>query len=181
MNVHTQTHEDIVNSNINKKISESISASNPDKISADSSLNSIASIRLCKSNFLNDFRKQNLDRLIISHLNVNSLRNKFEFLVPLVKDNIDILMLSETKLNSSFPLAQFSIEGYSEPYRLDRDRNDGGLILFIREGLPSKLLNLKFNAGNKTYFLVEINLRKRKWLTVSRSSRPELFYEKRCS
>ena len=167
MNVHTQTHEDIVTSNINKKISESISASNPDKISADSSLNSIASIRLCKSNFFNNLRKQNPDRLIISHVNVNSLRNKFEFLVPLVKDNIDILMLSETKLNSSFPLAQFSIEGYSEPYRLDRDRNVGGLILFIRERLPSKLLSSKFNSGNKEYLLVEMNLGKRKWLIVS--------------
>ena len=57
------------------------------------------------------------DRLIISHLNVNALRNKFEFLVPLVKDNVAILMLSETKLDSSFPHAQFSIEGYSKPYR----------------------------------------------------------------
>ena len=161
MNLYTQTHEDIVNSNINKKISGSISASNPDKISADSSLNSIASIRLCKSNFLNDFRKQNPDRLIISHLNVNSLRKKFEFLVLLVKDNTDVLMLSETKLVSSFPHAQFSIEGYSKPYRLDRDRNGGGLILLIREGLlPSKLLSSTFNSGNKGYFLVEINLRK---------------------
>ena len=65
-----------------------------------------------------DLRNKNPDRLIISHLNVNSLRNKFEFLVPLVKDNIDILMLSETKLDSFFPHAQFSIEGYSKTYRL---------------------------------------------------------------
>ena len=43
MNLRTQTHEDIVSNNTNKKISESISASNPDKISAHSSLNSIAS------------------------------------------------------------------------------------------------------------------------------------------
>ena len=41
--LRTQTHEDIVSNNTNKKISESISASNPDKISARSSLNSIAS------------------------------------------------------------------------------------------------------------------------------------------
>ena len=105
MNLHTQTHEDIVHDNINEKISESISASNPGKISADSFLNSITSIRLCKSHFLNDLRKQNPNRLIISHLSVNSLRNKFVFLVPLVKGNIDILMLSETKLDSSFPHA----------------------------------------------------------------------------
>ena len=106
-------------------------------------------------------------RLIISHLNANSSWNKFEFLVLLVKDNIDILMMSETKLDSSFPHAQFSMEGYSKPYRLDRDWNGGGLILFIREGLPSKLLSLLFSSGNKEYFLVEINLRKRKWLIVS--------------
>ena len=111
VNLHTQTHDDIVNSNINKKISESISSSNPDKISADSSLNSIAWIRLCKSNSLNDFRKQNPDRKTISYLNVNSLGNKLEFLLPLVKDNIVILMMSETKLDSSFSHAQFSIEG----------------------------------------------------------------------
>ena len=121
MNLHTQTQENIVHDNINKKISESISASNPDKISADSSLNSIASIRLCKSNFLNGLRKQNAHRLIISHLNVNSLRNKFVFLVMLVKGNIDVLMLSETKLDSSFPHAQSSIAGYSKPYRLEGD------------------------------------------------------------
>ena len=94
------------------------SSSNCEKISADSSLNSIASIRLCKLNFLIDLRNKNPDRLILSHLNVNSLRNKFEFLVPLVKDNIDILMLSETKLDSSLPHARFSIEGYSKTYRL---------------------------------------------------------------
>ena len=150
-----------------RKSGESISASDPDKISADSSLNSVASIRLRKQNFFNDLRKQNPDRMIISHLNVNSLQNKFEFLVPLVKDNIDILMLSETKLDSSFPHAEFSIESYSKAYRSDKDQNGGGLILFIREGLPSKLLSPKFNLGNKEYFLVEINLRKRKWQIIS--------------
>ena len=70
-------------------------------------------------------------------------------------------MLSETKLNSSFPQAQFYIEGYSKPYRLDRDRNGGGLILFIKERLPSKVISSKFNMGNKEYFLLEINLRKK--------------------
>ena len=103
MNLHTKTHHDIVNSNVNKKIGESMSASNTEKVSAESSLNSIASLRLCKSNFLNDFRNHNLDRLIINHLNVSSLRKKI-FFVPLVKSNIDILMLSETKLNLSFPM-----------------------------------------------------------------------------
>ena len=30
-------------------------------------------------------------------------------------------MISETKLDSFFPNGQFQIDGYSEPYRLDRN------------------------------------------------------------
>ena len=41
-------------------------------------------------------------------------------LSSMVKDNIDILMVSETKLDSSFPQAQFRIEGYAPPFRYDR-------------------------------------------------------------
>ena len=40
---------------------------------------------------------------VIGHININSIRNKFEMLFTMVKDNIDILMVSETKLDSSFP------------------------------------------------------------------------------
>ena len=49
-------------------------------------------------------------------------------------------MLSETKLDSSFPPAQFYIEGYAKPYILDRDQHGEGIMLFVREGVPSKLL-----------------------------------------
>ena len=51
MNLHTQTREDYVNSNINTELSESISASNTDKISADSSSNSIASMSYVNETF----------------------------------------------------------------------------------------------------------------------------------
>ena len=33
----------------------------------------------------------------------------------IIKNNIDILMISETKLGSSFPKGQFQIHGYCEP------------------------------------------------------------------
>ena len=41
-------------------------------------------------------------------------------------------MISETKLDSSFPNGQFQIHGYSEPYRFDRNGNGGGILVFIR-------------------------------------------------
>ena len=56
--------------------------------------------------------------MIIGQLNVNSLGNKFESLAKQVMGNIDTLMVSETKLDNSFPVSQFLIDGYTPPFRL---------------------------------------------------------------
>ena len=39
---------------------------------------------------LKAFHLKNFNKLIIAHLNVNSLRNKSEILICLIKDNIDV-------------------------------------------------------------------------------------------
>ena len=41
----------------------------------------------------------------------------------LIKENIDILIITETKIDDSFPTSQFCIKGYSEPYILDRNKH----------------------------------------------------------
>ena len=46
---------------------------------------------------LKDLRCKNLNRILTGHLNINSLRNKFEILVSSIAVNLDILMISETK------------------------------------------------------------------------------------
>ncbi len=46
-----------------------------------------------------------------------------------VVQNVDILMVFWTKTDSSFPIEQFRIQGYSEPYRLDRNGSGGGLLV----------------------------------------------------
>ena len=38
---------------------------------------------------------KNFNKLIIAHLNINSVRKKFEFLISLIEDNLGILMISE--------------------------------------------------------------------------------------
>ena len=67
----------------------------------------------------------NVDRIIIAHLNINSIRNKFDALKTMIAGNIDILLISETKLDESFPPSQFTVTGYRPPFRLDRT-DDGG-------------------------------------------------------
>ena len=74
--------------------------------------------------------------MIIAQLNINSLRNKFDSLVRMLHNNLDILLISETKTDSSFPTVQFQIEGYTT-YMLDRNGNRGGILLYIREDIPS--------------------------------------------
>ena len=49
------------------------------------------------------------------------------------------MMITETKLNESLPIGRFFINGFSSPFRLDRDRNVGGILLYIREDIPSKV------------------------------------------
>ena len=46
---------------------------------------------------LQNIRKDNLTKLIFAHMNINSIRNKFDSLADIIKDNIDILMISESK------------------------------------------------------------------------------------
>ena len=60
-------------------------------------------------------------------------------LVRMLHNNLCILLISETKVDSSFSTAQFQI-GYTT-YRLERNANLGGIILYIREGIPFTLLN----------------------------------------
>ena len=47
-------------------------------------------------------REDNLNKLIFAQLNIKSIRNKFGSLADMMKDNIDILMMSESKVDDSF-------------------------------------------------------------------------------
>ena len=87
-----------------------------------------------------------------------------------IKDNIDILKISGTKLNESFPTSQFSVNGFSSLHHCDRNCNGGGILLYIREDIQSKLLSIK---GDLTkVFLVAINLRNEKISLISYSYNP---------
>ena len=112
---------------------------------------------------LKALRSDNSNKLIFAHININSIRNKFEFLSTQVKGNIDVVMVSEAKIDDSFPVGNFVIYGFSTPYRLDRDRNGGGIMLYVKEDIPSNLLATD-EKNHIESFYVEVNLRNEKWL-----------------
>ena len=59
-----------------------------------------------ENNVLKSLRLKNSDKVIIGHTNINLLKNKFEFLTKTVRDKVDLLMISKTKLDSSLPVTQ---------------------------------------------------------------------------
>ena len=112
---------------------------------------------------MNEIRKKNPNRIIIAHLNINEVVGK----------KIDVLLISETKLDGTFPLNQFILEGFTPPYRIDRSAHGGGLMLFVREDIPFKLLPNINPSCNIENIFVEINLRSKKWL-ISGSYNPNV-------
>ena len=68
------------------------------------------------------------------------------------------------KVDPSFSSSQFAIRCCSSPFRLDRNSSASGVMLFVREEIPSKLLS-EYNENSAVEnIFIEINLRSKKCL-----------------
>ena len=90
------------------------------------------------------------------------MRNKFDLLAEQIKGNVDLLAISQAKLDDSFPVGQFKILGYASPFRLDRNQNDVGILAFVREDIPVKFLSSEERPIEAFFF--ELNRDKKKRL-----------------
>ena len=97
----------------------------------------------------------------MGHSNINSIRNKFEMLHFLLADYTDILMISESKLDVTFPSSQFQIYGLRIPYRVYRNDRGGGIFLFVRENLVTRVWSRHSFPHDIEILFIELNLRKK--------------------
>ena len=116
---------------------------------------------------LKNIKVKNWDRVVIGCLNINSIRNKFDRLRDIVKGNLDVIIIIETKIDDSFPSTQFEIPDYCGPYRCDRNQHGGGIMVFIKSSIPSTELKKFKPVKNLEGIFIEINLRKQKILLFS--------------
>ena len=79
--------------------------------------------------------------------------------MDMVRQNLDIFLISETKIDNTFPDAQFACTGYSHPRCVGGD----GLLLYVNDNIPSRTLRLHNPPDDIEILSVEINLRKQKW------------------
>ena len=77
---------------------------------------------------------------MIAHLNLNSISNKSDCISFMKKSNVVILLISETKLDISFPSSQIKILALSMSYLYDRDSSCGERFSYIRDDIPTNLL-----------------------------------------
>ena len=63
-------------------------------------------------------------------------------------------MISKTKVDHGFSIGKF---GFSIQYRSDRDSKGVGIMVFVREDIPSNLLAIENKPIEGLY--VELNLR----------------------
>ena len=81
------------------------------------------------------------DNFSIVHYNINSIlaHDKLEQLTATCRLlNIDVLIITESKLDSNIPTNLITIPGYHEPIRHDRPingRHGGGVLMYISEHL----------------------------------------------
>lgn len=154
---------------------------------ADSSLNSSTSTNSSTGSCSDDETWSEYDALIkkhwtnikIGHVNVDHIAGFkfFEVKYWLLEGKFDILVLSETKLDSSFPDSQFMVTGY-RMCRADRNIHGGGLLVYIRADLCFKVIkdlpNLRL-CERERYKTESIVLKVRiakKWETIVGFYRP---------
>ena len=113
---------------------------------------------------LKSLRIHNHSNITFSYLNINLIRKKFDNLKLIINENVDILCISETKIDESFPIAQFLLPGYHKPDRLDISDKQGGLLIYIKAHLPSRLLSNHMSPNDIQTISFKLNLRKEKWI-----------------
>ena len=117
---------------------------------AKNSGNQLNTMQVNPTDSIRKLKLSNPHKIKLGHLNINSLRNKFESIAGVIQGTFDIFLLSETKIDESFPDKQFCLNNYWI-FRKDRNRYGGGISFYVNENLPCKSLT------TKTVFL-EVNV-----------------------
>ena len=140
----------------NSEINSTLTYQSNSRSIHDASLNSLSEI--------SELRLRNVNRVLIGNFNINSIRNKFDQLKDTVLKYIDILILTDPKLDETFLISQFLMDGFSKPHRFDRNKHGGGVMVYIRDTIPSKILEKHSCPNNIECFFIELNFIKCKWL-----------------
>ena len=104
-----------------------------------------------KFRFIRDLSDNKLSHpmcVSFGYLNINSIKNRFSRIPRLIDNNLDIFVIAETKLDSSFPESQFILPGMRNPFQLDVTSRKGVSLVFVNDNIPSKYLRTLHLPGD---------------------------------
>ena len=88
---------------------------------------------------LHHFKIKNVNTLDTGPLSINSLLNRFDTLKlrnrHRLRHSLDISMIIRKKLDKTFPEGQFLVNGFTQPYGMDKNPNLHGLALYFEEDI----------------------------------------------
>ena len=107
-----------------------------------------------------------MHKVAVGQININSIRNKFDNLMAAVLGNFDILLITETKIDSTFPANQFYLNGYNVHYRNDGNTNGGGILVYIRDDIRSRITECENLPSSIEGLVIELYFNFKKWLLI---------------
>ena len=176
----TEKEESTISIKGNKNLVFNVNSSNTDRpvnptIDNNRSLNKN---NFAEERFENDIfssvtgkKLQNAKNVTIGPLNVNSLKNKIGAVQELITNSTDMCLLPETKIDESFPNQQFNISNY-KTFPTERNKHGGGLLFYINENIPCKLINDEIIPSDIEMIMFEVLVKTRKWLCIGLCKSP---------
>jgi hypothetical protein len=126
---------------------------------------------------LKNLRNDHPKNIIATHVNINSLRNKFCDVDDLLSNGLtDIFCISETKLNNEFSDELFRNCNF-KMYRKDWTKTSGGLVMYVRNDIPqTRLSKLEFSPQKSHIesLAVELTFKGNKWLIMLAYKHPKV-------
>ena len=117
---------------------------------------------------LKALRYNNVSNLIIGFNNINSIRNKYVCLKDILDDNlVDVFSVLETKIDDSFPDAQFKHPEYAIT-RQDCTSNSAGILTYVRSDIAHvRCQELEVNDTSLHSLCLELTIRKERWIIIT--------------
>jgi len=122
---------------------------------------------------LQDVKTKHCQNVIIGHININSLRHKFVELEILLRKNlIDILVVTETKLDASFNSDLFRVPNFCM-YRQDNTSRSGGIIVYVKDCITNTFGEVRCLETTIEYITIDIAIDKSKYVFIAMYKHPQ--------
>jgi len=112
--------------------------------------------------------------VMLGHLNVNSLGPKIDEVQEMLHEcKLDLLVLSETKLDGSYKQELLDMAGYSCA-RQDKRSNSGGLLVYISNDIPYSAGSMNICNDEIECISIELNISEEKILLLGMYKNPKM-------